>query len=94
MVIGTKRDLREYRVVSEDEGHVIANELGGIYYEISSADGYEDIEKLFCDSVKSQLELKFVDTERPQSRGTGLRKLKEDLLVRTKSLYRKRGMTF
>ena len=91
MVVGTKRDLREYRVVSEDEGHVIANELRGIYHEISSADGYKDIERLFRDSVKFHLRSRFTNGDRAMP---GLKKLKEGLMIRTKSLYRRRGMTF
>lgn len=47
MVVGTKLDLRDYRAVSEDEGHVVANKLGGTYFETSSADSYEGIERLF-----------------------------------------------
>lgn len=80
-------------MVSEDEGHMIANELGGIYHEISSADGYEDIERLFRNSVKSHLQSRFTFLD-GQTRAMGLKKLKEGLLVRTRSLYRKRGMTF
>lgn len=93
VVVGTKRDLCQYRVVSEDEGNVIAEDLGGIYYEISSVDGYEDIERIFRDSVKCHLQSKFTDRDR-QTRGMGLIKLKEGLMIRTKSLYRRRGMTF
>ena len=93
VVVGTKRDLREYRAVSEEEGHMIANELGGTYHEISSADGYEDIERLFRDSVKSHLQSSFTFLD-GKTRAMGLKKLKEGLLVRTRSLYRKRGMTF
>ena len=93
VVVGTKRDLREYRAVSEDKGHVIANELRGIYHEISSADGYEDIKRLFRDSVKFHLRSRFTDGD-GQTRAIGLKKLKEGLMVRTKSLYRRRGMTF
>lgn len=93
VVVGTKRDLREYREVSEDEGIILANELGGTYHEISSADGYVEIQQLFQESVKAHLQSRFTDRDR-QGKGLGLRKLKEGLRVRTKSLYRKRGMTF
>lgn len=93
VVIGTKRDLREYREVSEDEGSILANELGGTYHEVSSADGYVEIQQLFQDSIKAHLQSRFVDRDR-QKMGLGLKKLKEGLRVRTKSLYRKRGMTF
>lgn len=93
VVVGTKRDLHEYREVSEDKGSKLANELGGTYYEISSADGYVEIQQLFEDSIKAHLQSRFTDRDR-QRKGMGLRKLKEGLRVRTKSLYRKRGMTF
>lgn len=93
VVVGTKRDLREYRKVTEDEGRILANELGGTYHEISSADGYEETLNLFQDSIRAHFQSRFTDRDR-QRRGLGLRKLKEGLLVRTKSLYRKRGMTF
>lgn len=92
-MIGTKRDLREYREVSEDEGSILVNELGGTYHEVSSADGYVEIQQLFQDSIKAHLQSRFVDRDR-QKMGLGLKKLKEGLRVRTKSLYRKRGMTF
>lgn len=93
VVVGTKRDLHEYREVSEDEGSKLANELGGTYHKISSADGYAEIQQLFEDSIKAHLKSRFTDRDR-QRKGLGLRKLKEGLRVRTKSLYRKRGMTF
>ena len=73
VVVGTKRDLREYRAVSEEEGHMIANELGGTYHEISSADGYEDIERLFRDSVKSHLQSRFTFLD-GKTRAMGLKK--------------------
>lgn len=93
VVVGTKLDLREYREVSKDEGNILANELEGTYREISSADGYEETQQLFHDSIKAHLQSRFTDRDR-QRRGLGLKKLKEGLLVRTKSLYRRRGMTF
>lgn len=93
VVVGTKRDLSEYREVSEDEGSILANELRGTYHEVSSADGYVEIQQLFQDSIKAHLQTRFTDREK-QRVGLGLRKLKEGLRVRTKSLYRKRGMTF
>lgn len=93
MVVGTKRDLRDYRAVSEDEGHVVANKLGGTYFEISSADSYEGIERIFSYSIKSHLKSRFFDPERNR-RAMGLKKLRDGLLLRTKSLYRSRGMTF
>lgn len=92
-VVGTKRDLSEYRKVSEDEGRTLANELGGTYHEISSAEGYEETLKLFQDAIKVHLQSRYTDRDR-QKRGLGLRKLREGLLMRTKSLYRKRGLTF
>lgn len=92
-VVGTKRDLSEYRKVSEDEGRTLANELGGTYHEISSAEGYEETLKLFQDAIQVHLQSRYTDRDR-QKRGLGLRKLKEGLLMRTKSLYRKRGLTF
>lgn len=92
-MVGTKLDLREYREVSKDEGNILANELEGTYREISSADGYEETQQLFHDSIKAHLQSRFTDRDR-QRRGLGLKKLKEGLLVRTKSLYRRRGMTF
>lgn len=93
VLVGTKRDLRDYRAVSEDEGHVVANKLGGTYFEISSADSYEGIERLFSYSIKSHLKARFFDPERNR-RVMGLKKLRDGLLLRTKSLYRSRGMTF
>lgn len=93
VVVGTKRDLRDYRAVSEDEGRVVANKLGGTYFEISSADSYEGIERLFSYSIKSHLKSRFFDPERNR-RVMGLKKLRDGLLLRTKSLYRSRGMTF
>ena len=72
---------------------MIANELRGVYYEISSADGYEDIKRIFRESVTCHLQSRFTDRDR-QAKGIGLKKLKEGLMVRTKLLYRKRGMTF
>ncbi|KAL9982500.1 hypothetical protein ACROYT_G004549 [Oculina patagonica] len=93
VVVGTKRDLSEYREVSEDEGSILANELRGTYHEVSSADGYVEIQQLFQDSIKAHLQTRFTDREK-QRAGLGLKKLKEGLRVRTKSLYRKRGMTF
>ena len=92
-VVGTKRDLSEYRKVSEDEGRTLANELGGTYHEISSAEGYEETLKMFQDAIKVHLQSRYTDRDR-QKRGLGLRKLREGLLMRTKSLYRKRGLTF
>lgn len=92
-VVGTKRDLSEYRKVSEDEGRTLANELGGTYHEISSAEGYEETLKLVQDAIKVHLQSRYTDRDR-QKRGLGLRKLREGLLMRTKSLYRKRGLTF
>lgn len=92
-VVGTKRDLSEYRKVSEDEGRTLANELGGTYHEISSAEGYEETLKLFQDAIQVHLQSRYTDRDR-QKRGLGLRKLREGLLMRTKSLYRKRGLTF
>lgn len=92
-IVGTKRDLSEYRKVSEDEGRTLANELGGTYHEISSAEGYEETLKLFQDAIKVHLQSRYTDRDR-QKRGLGLRKLREGLLMRTKSLYRKRGLTF
>lgn len=92
-MVGTKRDLREYRDVSEEEGIILANKLEGTYYEISSADGYEETQQLFQDSIQAHLQSRFIDRDR-QKRGLGLKNLKEGLRVRTKSLYRKRGMTF
>lgn len=93
VVVGTKLDLRDYRAVSEDEGHVVANKLGGTYFETSSADSYEGIERLFSYSIKSHLKSRFFDPER-NKRVMGLKKLRDGLLLRTKSLYRSRGMTF
>lgn len=92
-VVGTKRDLSEYRKVSEHEGRTLANELGGTYHEISSAEGYEETLKPFQDAIKVHLQSRYTDRDR-QKRGLGLRKLREGLLMRTKSLYRKRGLTF
>ena len=92
-MVGTKRDLREYRRVSEEEGIILANKLQAAYHEISSAEGYAEVQKLFQDSIKVHLQSRFTDRDK-QRRGLGLKKLKEGLRVRTKLLYRKRGMTF
>lgn len=93
IVVGTKRDLSEYRKIPEVEGRTLANELGGTYHEISSAEGYEETLNLFQDAIRVHLQSRYTDRDR-QKRGLGLRKLREGLLVRTKSLYRKRGLTF
>lgn len=93
VVVGTKRDLREYREVSEEEGIILANKLPAAYHEISSAEGYTEAQQLFQDSIQAHLQSRFTDRDK-QRRGLGLKKLKEGLRVRTKPLYRKRGMTF
>ena len=93
-MVGTKRDLREYREVSEEEGIILANKLqAAAYREISSAEGYPEAQQLLQDSILAHMQSRFTDRDK-QRRGLGLKKLKEGLLVRTKSLYRKRGMTF
>ena len=93
VVVGTKRDLREYREVSEEEGIILANKLQATYREISSSERYAEAQQLFQDSILAHLQSRFTDRDK-QRRGLGLKKLKEGLRVRTKSLYRKRGMTF
>ena len=93
VVVGTKRDLREYREVSEEEGSILANKLQAVYHEISSADGYAETQQLFQDSIQAHLQSRFTDRDK-QRRRLGLKTLKEGLRLRTKSLYRKRGMTF
>ena len=92
-MVGTKRDLSEYREVSEEEGIILANKLQADYCEISSAEGYTEAQQLFQDSIQTHLLSRFTDRDK-QRRGLGLKKLKEGLRIRTKSLYRKRGMTF
>lgn len=92
-MVGTKRDLREYREVSEEEGSILANKLQAVYHEISSVDGYPETQQLFRDSIQTHLQSRFTDRDK-QRKGLGLKKLKEGLRVRTKPLYRKRGMTF
>ena len=91
VVVATKGDLHNYRKVYQDEGKALAHELNGSFYEISSAEGYEETQAMLENSLHQHIQQRYSERDR-QTRG--LMKVKEELLVRTKSLYRKRGMTF
>ncbi|XP_058967563.1 ras-related and estrogen-regulated growth inhibitor [Pocillopora verrucosa] len=82
MIVGTKADLEFAQEVEEQEGRLLAEELGCGFYQVSSAEGYLETQELLFDSVKRCFD---------KSKASTLSRVKEGIVETAKS-FRKRSL--
>ena len=76
-IAGNKSDLAEQRVVSEEEGENLANELGASFFETSAKSG-ENVKTLFDDLAKKLIGTDTNEVDDMQKKGLKLKHVDVD----------------
>ena len=80
-LVGNKKDLEHIREVEKSEGNKIAKTIRALFFEISTAEGYEETQIFLLDTLQQVLNKQGEEKQR----GNGL--------LKALGLTRKRGVT-
>lgn len=82
-IVATKKDLKQLRKVEEYEGRFLAQDVDGLFYQVSISEGYDEIQEMLEEVLRACL-------NRDKNKGSStLSRMKEGIIVKTKSLRRK-----
>ncbi|EDO43087.1 predicted protein [Nematostella vectensis] len=89
IVVATNKDLKHLSQVLEYEGRFLAQELDGLFVQVSISEGYVEVQELLEEGIKTWLQR---DVER--ARGSALDRVREGLRGRAKSFKKRSSVDY